>query len=551
MASPARWVAVSSYWLVLVFGALVAWLVLQIERVPLPREEIDSLQELADAAAAAPRTTIHVEYAEQVFQGLAEAEAFSKGLAAALQDSAISVQLLNRREGSSALKACETPDADVAGDACQAALQAAAGSRAEGSLSRPFVLSIVPSTGGSALLLSTGLEALLRWKRKEGETAADLAAVVATALRSTWLRSMSFDSRAALFEIAPSYVMSFFLVGDCQQRVSWDFFGDIVGPYLQPFIARLQLLFDMEMDSQVVQCGALANLARSKEDAHVADAGDLQDSFLTRASEWPGDTVTKDARWLPPLLNFVAFKPFEDFTVLDRAQQPQQSFAIPGWGAVVLTNAGDDACYSNATGSLADCEAARVASAWAAHLRSWLQLPAEQPLGAGDVALPEGLHFVAASPHQGGLGIADWELRVVARGVYASFVRRTAETLRNLLDLVDSLPDVVVRAELGQMVAEAAAATREAHASATEGDLTAALAGARRAAALALSALHDDTVVAHLFFSMEFKYAVYLPIGLPIIAPILIATKRHFSRAMAVQKVQKQAVAEQAAAEAS
>merc|ERR1712187_310623 len=117
---------------------------------------------------------------------------------------------------------------------------------------------------------------------------------------------------------------------------------------------------------------------------------------------------------------------------------------------------------------------------------------------------------------------------MVAHGVYALFVKRTAETLENFLDLVDSLPDVAVRAEIAGIAAEAVASALAASSAARIGSLAAALVAARRGLTLALTAAFDDTVVAHLYFSLEFKYAVYLPIGVPILVAISRQTQHAY-----------------------
>lgn len=121
---------------------------------------------------------------------------------------------------------------------------------------------------------------------------------------------------------------------------------------------------------------------------------------------------------------------------------------------------------------------------------------------------------------------------MVVRGVYQLFVKRTAETLEDALALVDSLPDVVVRAEIGEMIANAVAAARNAAGEAAAGKLQSALSSSRQALILALSASHDDTVVANLHFSLEFKYAVYLPIALPMVVPVMMAFVRQTKQAL-------------------
>merc|ERR1712232_950603 len=127
----------------------------------------------------------------------------------------------------------------------------------------------------------------------------------------------------------------------------------------------------------------------------------------------------------------------------------------------------------------------------------------------------------------------------VAKGIYTLFVRRAADTLEDLLVLVDSLPTVAVRAELGKVVFRAAEAAKAATAAASAGDVLTTLEQARDALTLALTASHDETVVAHLHFSLEFRAAVYLPMGLPVLLPVTIAVQRGLMQAWKVRTVQK------------
>merc|ERR1712113_1355009 len=197
---------------------------------------------------------------------------------------------------------------------------------------------------------------------------------------------------------------------------------------------------------------------------------------------------------------------------------------------------------------LSRCEAQHVASAWVSNLRSWLTLPSDGPVGQGfsdDVCndAAEGLTMLSARPLLD--GISDWELGSVAREFHRIFVRRTAATLEQLFTLVDSLPDVVVRPEIGEMAFEAAAAARHAASIAGNGNLTGALSASRRALELALTVSHDDTVVAQMYFSWEFKYAVYLPLGLPIIVPIMVGLFRQVKQAKKRRRFRLQQAAEE------
>merc|ERR1719221_56616 len=149
--------------------------------------------------------------------------------------------------------------------------------------------------------------------------------------------------------------------------------------------------------------------------------------------------------------------------------------------------------------------------------------------------------MMSARPHLD--GISDWELGSVAREVRAIFVRRTAATLEQLFTLVDSLPDVVVRPEIGEMAFEAARAARHAASVAESGNLTGALAESRRSLVNALAVTYDDSVVAQMYFSWEFKYAVYLPLGLPILVPVIVGFFRQIKQAKKRRKAKLQEIA--------
>ncbi|CAK9056901.1 unnamed protein product [Durusdinium trenchii] len=413
---------------------------------------------------------------------------------------------------------------------CLEALEAeSATSAATSASSEPvFELVLVRVQEGNTLILSAGRRAYLRFS---SVPFGELAASTASLLKESWFRRASLlEGGASLFEITPAYVFSFFLLGDCHSRVSWDFFGAVLAPYLSRLLGKLQLLFGIEWNSQVVLCGSLgtslepAEWNRSRNSSNVVDVSVLQADFMRRTGEWPPDALTRDVRWLPPLVRFVAFKPMaeHELRLVDEKGDSQHSFAVQGFGAVAIARC-KDVPEPGSNGSLSDCEAQQVASGWISSVRSWLSLPAD-----GSVASSNGasVKLRAARPRVD--GIADWELQILARAIHAHFIQRTAETLQSLVELVESLPDVVVRQEIGAMAFQAVNKAWSSNHAAERGDLRNALAESREALILALTAIHDDSVVSQLYFSWEFKYAVYLPISMPVAVPLLTSSWRHF-----------------------
>lgn len=551
MASRARWAALIYQAVVLCLGLIVVALLLEVPRAPLPREEIASLAASAGSGGVPwPAPRIELSAPPGAFPA-GDLQELSRRLSSALaaEGADVSVAKVPPPE-----LLASAPCAGTGGaKACLEALEGLAATGGAGEvLASSFQLLLVPVEDCSSLILDTGRGAVLRWRRAAPLADVEqLSQALAARLQETWLRRVRLEPGATLFEVAPAYVFSFFLVGDCRSRIAWDFPEGVLAPFLGRFLGRLRRLFDLDVDSQVVQCGSLSGPPSRSAGGRV-DAAALRADFLSRAGEWPGDTVTSEARWLPPLVRFVAFKHSGDLHVVDSQNQEQQSFAVQGWGTVAITSEADAACQAaeaegagfNDTNSkvkfLLDCEAQQVASAWVSNLRSWLTLPPDAPVPGNEGAscdAEQGLSLFAAKPRLDGL--SGWELFGVARALHALLVQRTAETLENLLALVDSLPDVVVRAEIGEMAFEAAAAARRACSAAEEGDLAGALTAARRGLTLALTASHDDTVVAQMYFSWEFKYAVYLPLGLPMFVPILVALVRQVKHARSLRKLKR------------
>lgn len=576
MPSNARWGSLLSFFVTQALGAAVLFLILQVQREPLPRDEIRTLAESLGNGSEVPwpRLKLSVSTVAGAFEPAVFQE-FAKHLGTALSPHGVDVDAEETPAaeliGLTACVQASTPDAAHAGrdtviDDCLASLEELASLQPDdgGDMSTVpvFKLLLVPSKGCSALLLDAGTSAVLRWRPAAPLAGPlELATAVATRFRETWFRDLPLWHGTPLFDIAPSYVFSFFLVGDCGHRSSWNFPGGVLLPYLQRFLGRLQQLFDLEVDSQVVQCSALGG--KQAGGRVVVDASELKADFQRYANEWPGDTVTRDATWLPPLVRLAAFWPSGKLRVVDDNGQRQHSFAVPGWGAVVLAGADGTPCekskvcsrstpstqQNHTVRTLSACEAQQIASAWVSHLRAWLTLAPEAPVANdldGACTADGGLATFAARPVLD--GIARWEQFLVARVVHALFVRRAAETLQNVQAMVDSLTELVVKEEIGEAAVEAAAAIRRAASAATLGNLTDALKAARSALKLALTVSHDETLAADLYFSWEFRWAVHLPLILPVVVPTVVAAAREISKLRELSKT-KQRLAAEAAAE--
>jgi len=501
---------------------LAAWYVLLVPRAPLPRDEIAALAESIAEGDPWSETHLQISSVDDVFKDKRELQAFATRLEAALQGIKISVSI-SRSADIEAWPSCVVAPGTVDLEFCLGRLEDDGGFLRETLTTTPmsiFTLLVVAAEGRSVLLLDAGRSAVVSWPQgPDSLSAVDLADATAEHLRSSWFRESVLRQDAPLFEVTPSYVFSFFLVGDCGKRVAWNFLEELLGPFLEGFLDQLHVLFDFEIDSQVVPCSPLVGMTSESSSLEIG-AARLQADFLRHASDWPGDAVTRNARWLPPLIRFAAVLPSETVHILDADRQFQKSFAVQGWGIVAVSEpsvvSDVSAVAGNVSAGLSHLQAAELSSVWISNLRSWLTLSSDGVVTSSNLA--EGVSLVSASPRS--VGMASWELLLVAKALNNRFLQRALETLQNTFNVMDSLPDLVIRAEIGEMASRAAAAAHKSISAAQSGNVNEALQASRLALRLALEMSQDDTVIAQTFFVMQYKLAVHLPLWLPAIVPI-------------------------------
>ena len=99
---------------------------------------------------------------------------------------------------------------------------------------------------------------------------------------------------------------------------------------------------------------------------------------------------------------------------------------------------------------------------------------------------------------------------------------------QSLSKLLSTIKNIVVTEEVGQEVHHSTKAMRTAVTSATQGKLAAALRHATEAYRSSETAFHHPTNLAQLYFPDDQKYAIYIPLFLPIGIPVLISLKKIF-----------------------
>eukprot|EP00397_Hematodinium_sp_SG-2012_P023799 GEMP01024752.1.p1 GENE.GEMP01024752.1~~GEMP01024752.1.p1 ORF type:complete len:471 (+),score=94.91 GEMP01024752.1:120-1532(+) len=308
-------------------------------------------------------------------------------------------------------------------------------------------------------------------------------------LGKTWFQQLHDDRIVAT---APLYLFSFYYVSDGLHRVSWDFQSDVESP-LSSVLGRINVAFDFDLESQVVNTARLTNKARSES----VVLSKIQSHFLQDANMWGTDITTDSMYRPPPIIKFAAFSPSRPLTVVDEAKNPISSFFIQGWGAVAVMQ------HNSTNLSSALC-------GWVGHMRSrLLHLPAD-PFGYDPL-----VKISTVS------GLSKWELQASLRVIFPQFQQKSLDTLMGVYSLATELTGIEVPERVSMRFALAKELYEKAQLAAKEGNIEEAMAAAKRSLLLAFESQHDDAMVAKTHFSWEYTAAIYLPILLPTGLPFV------------------------------
>uniref|UniRef100_A0A2M4BID8 Putative gpi transamidase complex n=1 Tax=Anopheles marajoara TaxID=58244 RepID=A0A2M4BID8_9DIPT len=116
-----------------------------------------------------------------------------------------------------------------------------------------------------------------------------------------------------------------------------------------------------------------------------------------------------------------------------------------------------------------------------------------------------------------------WEVDTFLRTNTIYLVHSATTTLQSLIQLLGGIEYIVINDEVGEAIHNAYLKVLEAKTQLLEGDLEQAALLAREAYTSAERAFFDPSLLALLYFPNEQKYAIYIPLFLPIMIPVVFS----------------------------
>lgn len=213
-----------------------------------------------------------------------------------------------------------------------------------------------------------------------------------------------------------------------------------------------------------------------------------------------------------PCLHFVLYVPRCSqaplyFTSADNSLET--AVVSPKWGGIQILNPSRDNCV-NKTSMTPDISA--VAKVFVSHLRYLLDLKYE--------ALPNvKLLTLSDAP------LRKWEVDSLHRSRILEQAISARLTLQSLSRLLGEISNIVINEEVGDAIKASMLSISATFSRLSAGLLQDALESARRAYVTAEMAFSHPSLLALLYFPDDQKYAVYIPLFLPVMIPVFLSLK--------------------------
>ncbi|KAI9597228.1 phosphatidylinositol-glycan biosynthesis class S protein [Syncephalis fuscata] len=341
------------------------------------------------------------------------------------------------------------------------------------------------------------------------------------------------NSEMRVIPPARNYQIIFALMNEdpSERLVNWDI-QTAISTWLGPFFHRLSPVLNVTLTTQVQHYATLG----LQPEERIADTGDVE-RYLTpeklgtfiNSAEWNLASVVSN----DPTIHLLVYAPSPQkgrLYLLDTTNEISKlnAFLIPQWGGIIIENAPKNAAHNENGLELLTVDRLKPdMEVFLSQLRDLLGIRSAHSL----LAVNDQWKITAApSTHY---GLSGWELDGLLRWRLGQRIISAVTTLRSLSRMVTTIESMPIEDHIQQRALADLEKTRE---QLVRGNLVDAFQLATLTAELAEAAFFDHTMVAQLYFPDEHKFAVYMPLFVPIAVPLLLALIRIVK--MSKQKLQ-------------
>ncbi|MED6277266.1 hypothetical protein CHARACLAT_011500 [Characodon lateralis] len=329
------------------------------------------------------------------------------------------------------------------------------------------------------------------------------------------------DSMRA-FKSSPGYEITFSLLNPDPKshRLHWDIEG-AAQTYIQPLLMKMSPVANFSIDSQTLHYAVLGVNPRydGSRSAYTLNADSLAHVINPVEARLGSNAASSN-----PVLNFLLYVPDSHHSPLyiqdhHKQEVPSNAFHSPRWGGIMVYNV--DSSYGPEAEFPVDINInmAKVMGVFLAQLRLLLGVQSSPP--------PPG--FLVAPC--GSTGLADWELDRLMWSRSVENIATATTTITSLAQLLDQIGNIVINDNIAEQVSNAVTSLQLAVAELDAGNLGFALQFSKEAILASEKAFFDPSLLHLLYFPDDQKFAIYIPLFLPMCVPILLSLLKIASEA--------------------
>eukprot|EP00794_Sanderia_malayensis_P000659 gene659-1327_t len=311
-------------------------------------------------------------------------------------------------------------------------------------------------------------------------------------------------------QTAAGYEISFTLANANPFDVilDWDIENSIA-TQLKPFLKKIEMLGPFSISSQVLNFVDVGMKPQRSADGYyypIKKVPLLLNPLESRLNEYTSNY---------PILNFVLYSPSTNEMPLTIKHKNQStiSFISPRWGGVVINNINKDFLQSK--------------SSLLQHNKLTISTKDAMSLFIGQFRELIGLQKLKTEPLSSSsslLAVTNLEVKYLLIKKTIENMERTISTLLSLSQLLEKISNIVIRDDIKNLIVRSIEEVRNAELFLMDGNLTKAFKASKIAFVSSEKAFFDHSLLSLLYFPEDQKYAIYLPLFLPICFPIFLAS---------------------------
>ncbi|XP_078278461.1 GPI transamidase component PIG-S isoform X1 [Rhinoraja longicauda] len=324
----------------------------------------------------------------------------------------------------------------------------------------------------------------------------------------------SFTTSMTAFKSSLGYEITFSLLNPDPKShdVCWDI-KRAVNNYVQPFLDKLSFVANFSVDSQILYYAVLGVTPRfDKSSSSFSLTEESLPHVINPVEAKLGSNVASSY----PVLNFLLYVPEYSHSPLyirdsSGSSLESNAFHSPRWGGIMIYNVDHEQTNETLLPVSIQVDMARVMEVFLPQLRLLMGIQKVQ-------RLPE---TVIQTP--GNMVVTDWEIDRLLWVRTVENIGTATNTLTSLAQLIDKIGNIVINDNIASEVYRAVASVQLSLEELEAGRLLPAFQASKDAITSSEKAFFDPSLLHLLYFPDDQKFAIYIPLFLPVCVPVVLS----------------------------